>query len=79
METILWQNLMETILWHVAIDNVMVHVRGVIFQHKAISAGELFSNEAISVAFCVVLKKAKDRPLRSNAIVYIVKYAMVKN
>ena len=38
---------------------------------KAISAGELFSNEAISVAFCVVLKKAKDRPLRSNAIVFL--------
>ena len=29
---------------------------------KAILEGDLFSNEAISVAFCIVLKKVKDRP-----------------
>ena len=29
---------------------------------KAIPVGELFSNEAISVAFCVVLKKSEGSP-----------------
>ena len=39
---------------------------------KASLAGELFSNEAISVAFCVVLKKAKARlKVVRNAKVYL--------
>ena len=38
---------------------------------KVIPVGELFSNEAISVAFCIVLKKSEGSPLRSNAMVYL--------
>ena len=38
---------------------------------KAIPVGELFSNEAISVSFFVVLKKSEGSPPGSNAMVYL--------